>query len=493
LRKSDISSTTFHRHKSDSTGGNDTDDPFKVLDTWGSIEQDPDYEEFSQKVFRMKFQGHTVLVVQPYKIMKKTSIVSHPSLRLAEAVALVQSIPNWKVVSAVAYSIRSWNSNPLFGSTNMWKIASKVKSDPRITAVVVSIDILNLDQLVLLQKSFGVPVYDRYTIVIQIFHNHAVSKAARLQVSMAEIPYLRQCLDGIPAGMEDRLGDDFAAIGGASRTSIERRRELLKRREHKIKTELENLARQRQVVRKGRARTNTPTVAIVGYTNAGKTSLIQVLTKELSIQPRNRLFATLDVSAHRSQLPSGLQLVYIDTVGFMSDLPDNLIQSFKATLEDAMYADLLLHVWDVSHPESELQIKHVTKVLSSLSVEEKTLQNMITIGNKIDKLSDSERESFVEKYPDVKLISCVTGQGVVELEKLIESNLIKVTNRRNIVLKVRSGGPEHVWLLENATVTGSDVDKDQNYMLVNTLMTEGELNKFKSYFIVRHKQKYIFE
>lgn len=173
----------------------------------------------------------------------------------------------------------------------------------------------------------GVSIMDRYSVVIQILRLHATSMEAKLQVAMAEIPY-------IWSQMRDSENAQSRTILSLSDTQ----RELLKLREKKLKNKLMNLRAHRGLLRNKRKQKNFPIVAVVGYTNAGKTSLIKALTDEQSLQPRNQLFATLDVTAHAGLLPCRLKVIYMDTVGFMSDIPTGLIECFIATLEDAMLA-----------------------------------------------------------------------------------------------------------------------------------------------------------
>lgn len=164
---------------------------------------------------------------------------------------------------------------------------------------------------------------DRFSVVIQILRMHASSRESRLQVAMAEIPYIWR-----------QLGDHLGIRGKLS----DSQKLLLKTREKKIKSELDEVRGHRQLIRKRRFQKNFPIIAVVGYTNAGKTSLIKALTNEESMQPKNQLFATLDITAHGGVLPCNLDVIYMDTIGFMSDIPTGLIECFVATLEDAMLA-----------------------------------------------------------------------------------------------------------------------------------------------------------
>lgn len=175
-----------------------------------------------------------------------------------------------------------------------------------------------------LEKAFLLPVMDRFSVVIQILRLHATSREAKLQVALAEIPYIWSQLGTQDAVRRSKLSDS--------------QRLNLATREKRIKAELENVRIHRKTIRKRRLKKQFPIIAVVGYTNAGKTSLIRSLTKEWSMQPRNQLFATLDITAHGGVLPCNLNVIYMDTIGFMSDIPTGLLECFIATLKDAMYA-----------------------------------------------------------------------------------------------------------------------------------------------------------
>lgn len=176
-----------------------------------------------------------------------------------------------------------------------------------------------------LQLVFELPVFDRFAIVVQILRAHAKSREAKLQIALAELPYIWR-----------QMGTENSEFIRAQLTDSQKM--LLRNRERKIKDELERIKVHRQIARKSREQRECPVIAVVGYTNAGKTSLIKALTNQEKIQPQNKLFATLEITAHSGRLPCNLRVIYIDTIGFMSDIPTELIQCFITTLEDAMMA-----------------------------------------------------------------------------------------------------------------------------------------------------------
>lgn len=250
---------------------------------------------------------------------------TNPEKQVKEAVALIRTLAPWKVEDTIIVPLPSFHKKTLFGSGNLEKLRNQIKSNPSITAVFINIGTLKNMQLKELEMVFGLPILDRYKIVIQILRMHAISTHAKLQVALAELPYLRARLKK----------DDFSIV---TSEDYETRRLMLQDREQKLKTAIKKLRSQRQLLRNRRKEMDYPIIAIVGYTNAGKTSLIKALTGDENLQPKNYLFATLDVTMHAGRLPSTLEVIYVDTVGFISDIPTTLIECFTVTLEDALFA-----------------------------------------------------------------------------------------------------------------------------------------------------------
>lgn len=441
--------------------------------------EEKEYEEFVKHTFNIGDISHQVLVVQPYiKWGKRKKTNTTPELQLNEAVALVRTLPNWKVIATKVISLMSFDKPTIFGQGNLDSLAEFVISNKNITAVFISINMLSPLQHRVLGDLFKVPIFDRYTLVVQIFKLHATTKEAKLQVAMGQIPYLWSRLRYDHEGMSDKMGGG-ATVGGPGETYIEIKKRLLQDKERKLKNQLIKLKSQRELLRNNRKNLEIPTVAVVGYTNAGKTSLIKALTKEDKLEPRNVLFATLDVTVHAGFLPSGLKVLFIDTVGFLSDIPTNLIHAFIATLEDALQADLLIHIQDVSHPDLKAQKENVLDTLKSISLPEKLLENMITVGNKIDLVPE-----LVPDMDDCLPVSSTTGFGLRDLIFKIEDSIIRATGQVFIKIRVPNGGTELAWLHKESTVTKVEADeKDYEFTFVNTLITEAKLNMFKHKFI----------
>ncbi|XP_064601076.1 putative GTP-binding protein 6 [Liolophura sinensis] len=402
-------------------------------DSEESLLEDMKYREFLREYYKIPDTGQRLLVIQPevkWGPMKRT--LTTGELQLAEACALVDSIPNWKVIHKKICKTKSLNTRYIFGRGMLDELTADVRSRMDISAVFISMNMVTGEQLSTLQKLWGIPVYDRYTVVLEIFKEHAKTKEAKLQVALAEIPYLRSRLREIHEGTVNRSAGGMHYIGGSGETYLELRHRLLQQRELKLKKALEKVRNQRQMLRANRARRDLPVVAVVGYTNSGKTSLIKALTGDKSLEPQDQLFATLDVTAHAGVLPNHMTVLYVDTVGFMSDIPTSLIDAFSATLEDALAADAVIHVRDISHPDTQAQRHNVLTTLQSMLPEQK-LATVIEVCNKADLLThplDSQDT----------LISATAGLGLRDLLHLVEKTVLEETGMSIRRLKVPMGG-----------------------------------------------------
>ncbi|XP_063228745.1 putative GTP-binding protein 6 [Bacillus rossius redtenbacheri] len=436
------------------------------------------YEQLARRVFHPRGSGEQVLVLQPYvkwgRLKRRNTT---PQLQLAEAVALVSSLPRWRVVSKMTVPLMSLGKKTLFGKGNLESLHHRISKDERITAVFVSVDMLTSLQHRELAQVFGVTIYDRYMIVIQIFRDHACTAEAKLQVAMAEIHYLRLTL---------RTNADWiVSIGqnqGSGELPIESRRKLISVQEKKVKEEIQKLSEQRQLLRKNRRRLSShPVVAVVGYTNAGKTSLIRALTGEEGLQPKDQLFATLDVTLHEGVLPSGLKVLYVDTIGFISDMPAGLIHAFHVTLEDALLADVIVHVKDLSHPDMVAQTETVQETLQSLQVQKELVENLVVVGNKTDL---APPDALRNEPPDTLQVSATTHRGLTQLCEKLEQVVVAATNRMVVVMKVPMGGAEAAWLYKEATVVDVKADEDDmQCMLMKVVISRENIARFRRYFI----------
>ena len=260
-------------------------------------------------------------------------------------------------------------------------------------------------------------ILDRTQLILDIFAQHANTSAGKLQVEMAQLKYTQPRLAGKNRGMDRLMG----GIGGRGpgETKLETDRRRVRERIARIKNELENLKKQRAANRYRRSKQELPVAALVGYTNAGKSTLLNHLTKS-DVLAEDKLFATLDPSTRRLRFPKEKEMVLADTVGFIRELPKDLVEAFRATLEELNEADLLIHVIDASHPEMDQQLLAVESILQDLDLQE--IPQLLLL-NKWDDVSKEERFALSERFPDAFAISALTGFGLEALTKHIEHTL----------------------------------------------------------------------
>ncbi len=261
-----------------------------------------------------------------------------------------------------------------------------------------------------LEKIFGCKVMDRTALILEIFSQRARTREGKLQIELAQLQYLLPRLTRYWSHLSRQRGST-GSIGGEGESQLEADRRKISQRLDKITSELDAVRRQRETQRAGRQRSNWPLASIVGYTNAGKSTLLNQLTGA-AVLAEDKLFATLDPTTRRLRLPTKQNVLLTDTVGFIKKLPHGLVEAFKATLEEVVQADLLLHVVDISHPQAEEQIEAVNLVLAEIGAAAKP---MLMIFNKIDQLASSVSAVMREKYPHAVCISAKTGEGIAPL------------------------------------------------------------------------------
>ncbi|XP_030373667.1 putative GTP-binding protein 6 [Scaptodrosophila lebanonensis] len=434
----------------------------------------------AMRISRGTVTAQHVLVLQPYikwSAKRTTHSEVQPNDQLAEAIALVNSLPNWQVAHALKVPLESLERKTLFGTgklIELKQVVADLRQQQQLSCLFISKGTLSFAQKRFLESEFQLPVMDRYSVVIQILRLHATSAESRLQVAMAEIPYIWAQAKDANVTNTRRQGYVLTDL----------QKEILRTRERKLRAELERVRKQRALLRQRRKQQNYPIVAVVGYTNAGKTSLIKALTVEESLLPRNQLFATLDVTAHAGQLPCNLEVIYMDTVGFMSDLPTGLFECFVATLEDAMLADIIIHVQDASHPCHAAQREHVETTLKnlafSISSESASLPPIINVYNKSDLLHGGEEKALADGN---HWISARTQTGLEPLLTDIEDNILAATDRRKLQMRVKSGGSEMAWLYKHAAVVDVSADStNPELLLMHVVITQRALEQFKRQF-----------
>jgi GTP-binding protein HflX len=348
----------------------------------------------------------------------------------------------------------------LLGSGKVTEIATLV-AEQEAGLVIVDHAVTPIQQRNL-EKAWDCKVLDRTGLILEIFGERALTREGRLQVELAHLNYQKSRLVRSWTHLERQRGG-FGFMGGPGEAQIETDRRLISERIVKLERELEGVKRTRALHRASRKRVPYPIVALVGYTNAGKSTLFNRLT-QATVLSADMLFATLDPTLRAVDLPHGTRMILSDTVGFISDLPTMLVAAFRATLEEVIAADLIVHVRDVSHGDTEAQQKDVEKVLRELGIEAED-PRLVEVWNKIDRIDAAERErveNLAQRQPAARrpaLVSAVTGEGVDRLIDAIETRLAQARIVMALDLDVADGAGAS-WLYRNVEVLDKTVTDD---------------------------------
>ncbi|XP_035504594.1 putative GTP-binding protein 6 [Scophthalmus maximus] len=462
--------------------GDDDDDGGGEEEEEGDFMEDSEVEELFQQQAPEGIAGgqHRVFVVQPdVKWGSRKQHLTTAELMMAEAVGLVNTLDSWRVVDKIVLSTKTPEKKRIFGKGNFQALTEKIRRTAGITAVFVNVERLSPLSEREFEEAWGVKVFDRYSVVLHIFRCNARTKEAKLQISLAEIPLLRSRLKNEMANM-DQQGGGSRYIGGSGETLLEVQQRLLKEREMKIRSALEKLRKKRHLLRSQRKRSEFPIVSVLGYTNCGKTTLIKALTGDVGLQPRNQLFATLDVTVHAGQLPSRMTVLYVDTIGFLSQLPHQLIDSFSATLEDIKHSDLLVHVRDISHPETVNQKANVLNVLKNLEIPDRLTSSMIEVHNKTDLV-----DNYQSAEPDALPISALEERGLDELRQVVEDEIVNSTGKHILDLRVNLSTPQLSWLYKEAAVQDVQVNADDGSAVVKVIIGTAAYGRYRKLFVGR--------
>ncbi len=335
-----------------------------------------------------------------------------PEERLEEAVGLAVAL-DLEVRDALVVGLRTVSPASLFGSGKVEEIAA-IRRELDVDVIVID-DTLSPVQQRNLERAWQVKVIDRTGLILEIFARRARTGEGRLQVELARLDYERSRLVRTWTHLERQRGG-FGFMGGPGETQIEADRRLLVDRIVKLKAELADVRRTRSLQRQGRKRVPFPIIALVGYTNAGKSTLFNRLTKS-DVLAKSMLFATLDPTLRQLPLPSGRSVILSDTVGFISDLPHELVEAFRATLDEVREADVILHVRDIATPDSDAQSQDVESVLEEVGVKRDEGRRILEVWNKADLLTVDQRRDLEERVTRERavIISSLTGEGVPNL------------------------------------------------------------------------------
>lgn len=410
--------------------------------------------------------------------------VLHPDLKtnharreaepaLEEAVSLAAALPDLEVVGADVVRLQRVQPGMLFGKGKIDELNATMKAAD-VELVLIDGPVTPVQQRNL-EKAWGVKLLDRTGLILEIFSDRARTSEGVLQVEMAALSYQRTRLVRAWTHLERQRGG-LGFVGGPGETQIEADRRAIDEQLNRLRKQLTKVVKTRALHRASRAKVPFPIVALVGYTNAGKSTLFNRLTGA-EVLAKDMLFATLDPTMRKIVLPTGDEVIMSDTVGFISDLPTELVAAFRATLEEVLDADLIIHVRDISHPQTEEQATDVHAILQSLGVAEEA--PIIEVWNKIDLLEGDALDAVLTqsaRTDDLYAISAVTGQGLDPLLAAIPDKL-KDPRKTEVLRLGFADGRKRAWLFDAGIVT-EDLQDEEGYQMT-VFWTEVQRKRFE--------------
>ena len=413
-------------------------------------------------------EGEVCVVIHP--LVKSSSKAGRDEQHLAEAVGLAHAI-NLNVVHAETVTLSKRRPATLFGAGTVERLGRIISDEETETPDSLAVAIVDAPltpvQQRNLEQAWQCKVIDRTGLILEIFGERARTREGRLQVELAALDYQRSRLVRSWTHLERQRGG-AGFMGGPGETQIETDRRLITTRITRLKRELKDVKRTRQLHRQARKRVPRPVIALVGYTNAGKSTLFNTLT-QAKVKAVDQIFATLDPTMRRLDTPSGQTVILSDTVGFISQLPHELISAFQATLEEVVEADVIVHVRDAANEETENQKKDVLAVLRDLGLGETVEDTLIEVLNKIDLLTAANREVLsnqaVRSNIPMVLVSATTGEGCETLIAAIDERITEHFRIAEVSL-AHDDGASLAWLYDHGNIIERQNEDDVIHLKV---------------------------